>query len=173
MTPSQVRANVLMMNVDRILGAFNKHEVAYLLIGGMNFLLRHKPVLTFDVDFWVEDTEPNLRRCESALAELDAEWGFTDEDWSRVAGRSTGWLSGQTVYCLNSPHGPIDIFRSVAGLPDWRQCQMRAISGATNAGTAYHGISDEDMLRCQLSLDPGSRKLDRITDLQSAIASHG
>ena len=47
------------MNVDRILETFNRHEVAWLLIGGMNFLLRHKPVLTFDVDLWVDDTVQN------------------------------------------------------------------------------------------------------------------
>ena len=33
------------MNVDHILKTLNAHEVAYLLIGGMNFLLRHAPVL--------------------------------------------------------------------------------------------------------------------------------
>jgi hypothetical protein len=161
------------MNVDRILAAFNKHEVVYLLIGGVNFLLRHKPVLTFDVDFWVEDTEPNLRRCESALAELGAEWGPTEQDWGSVARRPAGWLSVQSVYCLNSPHGAIDIFRTVAGLPDWRQCQSRAVSGKTTDGTVYQGISDADMLQCQLSLDPHIRKLDRIRDLQQALASHG
>ena len=34
------------MNIDHILQMFNASEVEYLLIGGMNFLLRHEPVLT-------------------------------------------------------------------------------------------------------------------------------
>ena len=38
------------MNVDHILETLNGHQVVYLLIGGMNFLLRHTPVLTYDVD---------------------------------------------------------------------------------------------------------------------------
>lgn len=161
------------MNVDRILAVFNKHGVAYLLIGGVNFLLRHKPVLTFDVDFWIEDAEPNLQRCESALSELGAEWGRTEQDWAPVASKAAGWLTVQSVYCLNSPHGAIDIFRNVSGLPNWRECHARAVTGETSSGTAYQGISDEDMLQCQLSLDPNSQKLDRIRDLQKAIASHG
>ena len=40
------------MNVDEILAALNAERVDYLLIGGMNFLLRHIPELTFDVDIW-------------------------------------------------------------------------------------------------------------------------
>jgi hypothetical protein len=39
------------MNIDHILQTFNTCEVDYLLIGGMNFLLRHEPVLTYDIDF--------------------------------------------------------------------------------------------------------------------------
>ena len=52
------------MNVDRILAAMRDHSVRCLLIGGMNYLLRHEPVLTYDVDLWIEDTEANRRRCE-------------------------------------------------------------------------------------------------------------
>jgi hypothetical protein len=52
------------MTVDQILETFNRRQAGYLLIGGMNFLLRHQPVLTFDVDLWVADTPENLRRTE-------------------------------------------------------------------------------------------------------------
>ena len=44
------------MNVDQILETFNRGGVAYILIGGMSFLLRRAPVLTYDVDVWIEDT---------------------------------------------------------------------------------------------------------------------
>jgi hypothetical protein len=36
------------MDVERFLQTMNGNQVAYLLIGGMNFLLRHEPMLTFD-----------------------------------------------------------------------------------------------------------------------------
>ena len=39
------------MNVDAMLRVLNEEQVDYLLIGGMNFLIRHLPELTFDVDF--------------------------------------------------------------------------------------------------------------------------
>jgi hypothetical protein len=52
------------------------------------------------------------------------------------------------VYSLNSPHGAIDIFRSVTGLPDWAASRQTAVREATGAGTIYYGISDQDMLAC-------------------------
>jgi hypothetical protein len=57
------------MNVDRILGTMQDHGVRCLLIGGMNYLLRHEPVLTYDVDLWIEDTAANRRRCEQAIGD--------------------------------------------------------------------------------------------------------
>lgn len=157
------------MNLDRILLVFNRTEVRYLLIGGVNFLLRHDPVLTFDVDFWVEDTDENLRRCEAALAELRAEWGRTEEAWGPVAAMPSGWLSQQAMYCLTSPYGAVDIFRAVRGLTSWSASFRNAVLGQTAGGTAYWGLSDGDMLQCQLSLDPESQKLDRIRALQKKL----
>ena len=161
------------MDIDHILAVFNRQEVRYLLIGGVNFLLRHKPVLTFDVDFWIEDSDGNRRCCELALAELDCEWGRTDEAWGPVARMPAGWMSQQAIYCLSSPHGAIDVFRHVHGLSDWQGCLAKSVAGRTAAGTAYRGLSDEDMLRCQLSLDPTSQKVDRIRDLREALSSDG
>ena len=158
------------MNIEHILAVFNRHEVRYLLIGGVNFLLRHKPVLTFDVDFWIEDSGTNRRRCEEALNQLNAEWGRTDSDWGPVANLAAGWLSQQSVFCLTSPCGAIDIFRSVQGLQDWEAAFATSVSGNTASGTAYTGLSDADMLACQLSIPLESRKNDRIQELQKAMS---
>lgn len=157
------------MNVDRILEAFNRHQVAYLLIGGMNFLLRHKPVLTYDVDLWIDNTEENERRCASALAELGAEWGESEKQWQPVAQLPNGWLRAQPVFCLTSPHGSIDIFREVSGVDNWQAARTRALHEQTISGVGYWGLSDEDMLRCQQALDESERKPDRIATLQAAL----
>jgi hypothetical protein len=157
------------MNIDLILDTFNRHGVDYLLLGGMNFLLRHAPITTFDIDLWIEDVPANLRRCEAALAALSAEWGQTDADWGSVAAKPAGWLAQQHVFCLLSPHGFIDVFRSVKGLPVWQLSYQNAVSEQTAQGTSYHGLSDADMLQCQLALDPAHQKLDRIRTLQSLL----
>ena len=156
------------MNVDRILRALNRNKVAYMLIGGVNYLLRHQPVLTYDVDVWIEDTEKNLRHCEEALSQLKAEWGSSDNDWIPVAKRGSGWLKRQTVFCMTSPAGAIDVFRQVKGLNDWRSCFERSVRGKTG-GIPFHGLSDKDMLKCQKALNISERKQDRIRTLNRAI----
>jgi hypothetical protein len=158
------------MNVDKILSAMKGNGVEYLLIGGMNFMLRHQPILTYDVDLWIEDSESNRRRCEATLASLSAEWGPTDESWSPVATLPAGWLDRQSVYCLTSPHGAIDIFRAVRGLPDWQASRNRSFAGSTSSGTVFRGLSDDDMLSCQTSLSPGEQRAERIKSLREAIA---
>ena len=157
------------MNVDLILETLNRCDVSCILIGGMNYLLRHEPVLTYDVDVWIDDTPENRRRCELALCELDAEWGCTDDDWKPVRQHSAGWLDRQGLYCLSSPHGAIDIFRSVAGLIDWQAARSTALCEKTAGDIAYLGLSDEDMLKCQYALDEGLRRHNRIETLKRAL----
>ncbi len=157
------------MNVDRILRAFNEAGVDYLLIGGVNYLLRHEPVATFDVDLWIEPTPENCRRCEAALAALDAAWGPTEQEWRPVRRRRAGWLGDRSVYCLSSPHGAIDVFLRVCGLPEWRECASRAIRGRTPAGVDYLGLCDRDMLASQEALPARERRSDRIRRLRRAV----
>ncbi|MDA1052815.1 MAG: hypothetical protein O3C40_20365 [Planctomycetota bacterium] len=157
------------MNIDYILHTLNEHEVAYLLIGGVNFMLRHEPVLTFDVDVWIEDTGENIERCEAALGALEASWGATDQQWTSVREHSPRWLESQAMFCLLTPHGPVDVFRFVAGLDDWQASRQSAVAESTASGVRYVGLCDEDMLRCQLALEEGQRKQSRVAHLERAL----
>ncbi len=157
------------MDVDTILRGMNDRGVQSLLIGGMNFLLRHEPVLTFDVDLWIEDSIENRIRTEQALADLHAEWGADDSDWRPAAARAQGWLDAQTIFCLTSPAGAIDIFRAVAGLGTWQESRQRGLSCKTAAGTAYVALSDEDMLRSQMALPADEQKIERVRFLRRLL----
>jgi hypothetical protein len=157
------------MNVEQILETFNSHKVDYLLIGGMNFFLRHRPDTTFDLDLWIEDSPENRLHCHQALVELKAEWGATDEDWGPIARGSESWLERQSVFCLNSPAGSIDIFRTVEGLDTWETCRKKAVNTTTKAGVSFLALSDEDMLRCQLALPEQDRKLERVQFLKKRL----
>jgi len=155
------------INVDLILQTLNQNYVEYLLIGGMNFLLRHKPVLTYDVDVWINDTEDNCRRCELALIELGAQWGATDADWKPVSSMVPGWLRGQELYSLTTSYGALDVFRYVRGLEDWLACRNRSYLGKTKVGTPFQGLSDQDMLTAQYALDKRDQKQERIEHLKN------
>lgn len=153
-------------NIDHVLATLNRHRVDYLLIGGVNFLLRHTPVLTYDIDIWIDDTSDNRRRCHLALVDLEAAWGMTDDEWGPVAAKQEGWLNSRAVFCLTSPFGAIDVFRFVTGLTSWSTCRERADACTTASGTPYFGLSDADMLACQLALPEGQRNEARIRYFQ-------
>jgi hypothetical protein len=159
------------MNADAILECFHRHEADAILIGGMNFLLRHQPVLTFDVDFWVKDDDENLSRVATALRALGAEWGKSVETWGPLPG-GHDWLRTQTVFCLTTPHGAIDIFRSVEGLfGQYEACKARSTVARLESGIIYRSLSDQDMLACQLALPENLRRLDRTNYLRNLLDS--
>jgi len=160
------------MNVDAILESFARREVDAILIGGMNFLLRHQPVLTFDIDFWVRDVDENLSRAAAALRDLDAEWGKSEQTWGPLP-VSHEWLKMQHVFCLTTKHGAVDIFREVRGLEgQYEACRDRAASSVTAHGIAYLSLSDQDMLACQLALPENERRLDRVVYLKKCLEEH-
>jgi hypothetical protein len=159
------------MNVDAVLQAMNRYSVNYLLIGGMNFMLRHKPLLTYDIDLWIEDSPENREACDKALRELNAEWGSTPDSWGPVSNLPQDWLLQQTVYCLTTPYAAVDIMRSVAGLADWQTSRRNSILEQTKSGTSYYGLSDADMLKCQMVLDAHLRKSERVAILQEIVGN--
>lgn len=161
------------MNVDRIFETMNRHGVHYLLIGGMNFALRHEPILTYDVDFWIDDVSANRQNCERALADLNAEWGPTDETWKPVKEMQPGWMEQQSLFCLTTAHGAVDVFRSVKGLESWQDSWDRGINAALSTGTVYRALGDDDMLRCQLALPEGLQKKSRIETLRAQLLREG
>jgi len=157
------------MNVDEILRALNQNEVDYLLIGGMNFLLLHLPELTFDVDIWVNDDPQNLSRLNSALHVLGGEWGRTEAEWKKVP-TDWHWLQSQSVFCLTTAQGALDVFRDVHGLEGrYSECKARAVASQTATGIPFLGLSDPDMLACQEALPSQERKQRRMEVLREAI----
>ncbi len=157
------------MNVDAILQHLNSENVDCILIGGMNFLLRHVPELTFDVDVWVRDDRDNLARLNRSLLKLGAAWGPTEKDWKPVP-QDAVWLLSQPVFCLTTNHGALDVFRDVLGLQGrYAECKARATLSETAGGAAFWGLSDGDMLTCQLALPEEHRRSRRIEILRAAL----
>ncbi len=157
------------MNVDAVLTTLGERQVEYLLIGGMNFLLRHQPVLTFDIDVWINDTDANRSRCEQALVDMQAEWGPTEAEWRAVSTFAPGWLRRQSMFCLTTIHGALDVFRVLPGLSSWLMSAATAVECRTSFGTACMGLCDADMLRCQEALEENDRKQDRMAFLRNQL----
>ena len=158
------------MNIDAILSELSSARVDYLLIGGVNFLLRHTPELTFDVDIWVRDDPKNLAQLNIALKLMGAEWGPIEIFWKPVP-TDPRWLREQTVFCLTTRHGALDIFREVKGLEGkYNECHNASFSARTGSGIPYRGLSDQHMLDCQTALPPGEQNQKRIATLKKALS---
>jgi hypothetical protein len=155
----------LSFDYQAVFHVLNEHAVSYLLIGGLNYFLRHRPVSTQDIDVFVDSSRDNLTRCETALAALGAQWGRVDAEWTLTSEKPAGWLSGQSVFCLLTPHAPLDIFFSVPGITSFAAAAANAVTIVTNDGTKVQCISTEDLLACQLALPENLRRLDRVRHL--------
>ncbi len=161
------------MNVDKILASLNDAQVDYLLIGGMNFLLRHYPELTFDVDVWVRDQPENLERLNLGLRRMGAAWGPTETQWAPVP-EDWRWLARQHIFCLTTDYGALDIFREVWGLENrYDECRAAAVDSKTASGVSFAALSDEHMLACQEALPVAERKPRRMEILRQAILRGG
>jgi hypothetical protein len=55
---------------EDILIAMQKHDVRYLVVGGLAFIHHAKPRYTKDIDLWVDSDRENVNRVNMALAEF-------------------------------------------------------------------------------------------------------
>jgi hypothetical protein len=53
-----------------LLDSLARHDVRYLIVGGLAFIYHAKPRFTKDMDVWVEPTAANLERANQALTEF-------------------------------------------------------------------------------------------------------
>ena len=108
-------------DVEAILETLSRHEVRYLVIGGIAAVLFGSPYPTDDLDVCVDEREPNRRRLGDALIELDAkEWDprkneFVERDWTQDL------LAADKTWLLETRFGRLDVLfapAGTAGYPD-------------------------------------------------------
>ncbi|MFN2525529.1 MAG: hypothetical protein ABR505_04605 [Actinomycetota bacterium] len=109
---------------EKILEILARHDVAYVLIGGLAAIARLSPYMTVDVDICPSNDEENLKRLATALTSLGAK-RITDLDPKGVAVEITPeYLAGENELAFMTPYGPLDIVfipRGTTGYPDLRR----------------------------------------------------
>ena len=55
---------------EDILDLFARHNVRYLIVGGLAFIFHAKPRYTKDIDLWIDSERDNVERANRALAEF-------------------------------------------------------------------------------------------------------
>jgi hypothetical protein len=60
------------LRADEIVGCLQRHDVRYVVIGGLAGILHGSPQVTFDVDICPERSQANLEKLADALREMGA-----------------------------------------------------------------------------------------------------
>jgi hypothetical protein len=91
----------------KIIQILNKHQVEYIVIGGIAASLHGCPEQTYDLDILYNNIEDNKQRLLNALNELEARWD---------APLTSHILDKQFVFALLTGYGDLDIFSHVIGV---------------------------------------------------------
>jgi hypothetical protein len=85
-----------------LLECLARHDVKYLIVGGLAFIYHAKPRFTKDLDLWVEPTPANLANTNRALAEFGSPY-LLDGD------------RPESILQIGLPPNRIDILQTIEG----------------------------------------------------------
>ncbi|MEO8528681.1 MAG: hypothetical protein ABI435_06360 [Pseudolysinimonas sp.] len=97
------------LRIEPILAALRKHEVDYVLIGGLAGTHWGSPFITYDIDITPERTRENLNRLSSALTDLGARIRTAAEPEGLPFAHTGASLADAGVWNLRTPYGDLDI----------------------------------------------------------------
>ena len=100
---------------EDLLLLLSKHEVRYLVIGGLAFIYHARPRYTKDMDLWIDPSPRNVRRANAALAEFGSPYLLDVGE-------------PEEILQIGLPPNRIDFLRVVPG-PPFGQAWKRRIQG--------------------------------------------
>jgi hypothetical protein len=105
---------------NEILGAFDRHGVLYVLIGGYAAVMHGSNSATFDVDVTPEDGSANLERLSLALTELEAKIRTPGEPEGVGFEHDAHSLGAVRVWNLTTRYGDLDISFEPSGTTGYK-----------------------------------------------------
>jgi hypothetical protein len=93
-----------------ILKVLARHDVDFILVGGVAAILEGAPVATFDLDIVIRPTSDNRARLLTALGELNARY---NDPAGRHLVPDERKLATLRIHRLLTDHGPLDIMASI------------------------------------------------------------
>jgi hypothetical protein len=111
------------LDIEGLLGALERNEVRYVLIGGLAARLHGSPDLTEDLDITPEKTRANLGRLAAALRELRARLRGAESVDGPIDERA---LDNVDVLTLTTDHGLLDVCFRPAGDQTYAQLAANA-----------------------------------------------
>jgi hypothetical protein len=123
---------------EDLLALLDRHEVRYLIIGGLAFIYHAKPRFTKDIDVWLDPEPGNLARANAALTEFGSPHllDVSDED---------------EILQLGVAPNRIDLLREAAPLAFEDAWHRRVEGSYGRARASWIGI--EDLLAIKERID--------------------
>lgn len=112
---------------EAILAVLERHDVRYVLIGGLAATLHGSPHVTTDVDITPSTDAENLARLADALDDLDARLRVENEPGGVAFEHSAEALAGAIIWNLVTRCGDLDITLVPAGTSGFDDLKRDAI----------------------------------------------
>ncbi len=112
------------LDAQRILEELARHEVDFVLVGGMAAQTHGNTRMTSDVDLIPEPDPQNLARLAEALRALEARVLNPGHEDLEI---DAAMLPRATIWQLATPHGDVDVLREAPGAAPYGQLRERAL----------------------------------------------
>lgn len=112
----------------KMLEVLARHEVDFVVVGGVAAIYHASPYATFDLDICPSDDDANLERLSAALVELGARMRFTDEPEPLRIDFTPRVLRAAPFLNLETRWGPLDVIHRPAGATGFEELNRNAIS---------------------------------------------
>lgn len=139
---------------EDLLSLLHRHEVRYLVIGGLAFIYHARPRYTKDMDLWVDPSPANVKRANRALAEFGSPHILAIDD-------------PQEILQIGLPPNRIDLLRGVEG-PAFEDAWKRRIAGRYGRAEA-NWIDLDSLIKIKSRLDDPRHRRD-LRDLEAVRA---
>jgi hypothetical protein len=116
------------LDVDRIADTFHRHEVDFVVIGGIAVLAHGHPRATFDLDFVADLATDNMRRLAAALGELRARVRGVDADLLDVNPTDPRQLASGGNWTLTTDAGWLDFMPGAEGARSYPDIAAAAVA---------------------------------------------
>lgn len=141
------------LDVERLLTTFARHEVRYLVVGGIAAILHGWPGATADLDLLGAIDKGNFTRLAAALQEL----GASGEGWDG----KPGTIGAATTWSLETDAGPVDLLFVLEPWGTYEELRQTAVEMPA-FGITIPVVSLDDLIELK-------RALGRPKDLRVAI----
>jgi predicted nucleotidyltransferase len=109
---------------DETLKLLTRHEVEFIVVGGVAAVLEGSPVLTFDLDIVYNTSESNSDRLAAALVEINARY---KDPAGRHIVPDVPRLLTMRLHLLETDLGPLDVLRAVGDGLGYEELLARSV----------------------------------------------